>query len=174
LFIAYDSPLYLAICNIHISENEIEEITCPPPFEAYGAIKRCKAMWGPHEGWLPCDQALPVSTRVFLECPAFYERRRGSASAICLHDGTWSQPFLSCIPICGIRDSTGSAIDIPERLIKKYIFRFAKNHFLVVSLMLSIIPIFKMPYQVTILENLKLNICNCIYYYHCMYYCMYY
>lgn len=107
----------------------MEKITCPAPFKAYGAIKRCKAMWGSHEGWLSCDQALPVGTRVFLECPAFYERRKGSASVMCLHDGTWSQPFLNCIPICGIRDSTGSAIGISEDLIKNiYFFHVTKNH----------------------------------------------
>ncbi|XP_019883913.2 modular serine protease-like [Camponotus floridanus] len=48
-------------------KNEIEEITCPPPFEAYGTIKRCKAMWGPHEGWLPCDQALPVAAPLIVK-----------------------------------------------------------------------------------------------------------
>ncbi|XP_070160255.1 modular serine protease-like [Polyergus mexicanus] len=41
-------------------KNEMEGITCPAPSEAYGAIKRCEAMWGSHKGWLPCDRALPV------------------------------------------------------------------------------------------------------------------
>lgn len=68
-------------------------------------------MWGPHKGWLHCDRALPVGTRVFLECPAFYERRKGSSSIVCLHDGSWNQSPLSCAPICGTRDSTGSRID---------------------------------------------------------------
>lgn len=105
----------------------MEGITCPAPFEAYGTIKRCKAMWGSHKGWLPCDRALPVGTRVFLECPAFYERRKGSASVMCLHDGTWSQPFLNCIPICGIRDSTGSIIDNRELNRKYFSFNSKKE-----------------------------------------------
>ncbi|XP_071564263.1 modular serine protease-like [Temnothorax nylanderi] len=90
--------------------NETEGITCPALSETHDAIKRCEAMWGPHEGWLPCDRPLPVGTRVFLECPAFYERSKGSSSVMCLHDGTWSQSLLSCTPICGMRDSTAAAL----------------------------------------------------------------
>ncbi|XP_036143216.1 modular serine protease [Monomorium pharaonis] len=90
-----------------VLRNETDGITCPAPSEAHDTIKRCEAMWGPHKGWLPCNRPLPVGTRVFLECPAFYERRKGSSSVMCLHDGTWSQSFLSCTPVCGIRDSTG-------------------------------------------------------------------
>ncbi|KAM0727255.1 Modular serine protease [Formica fusca] len=100
-------------------KNEIEGITCPAPSEAYGAIKRCEAMWGSHKGWLPCDRALPVGTRVFLECPAFYERRKGSASVMCLHDGTWSQPLLNCIPICGIRDFTAAPLIVKGWRVEK-------------------------------------------------------
>ncbi|XP_011872939.1 PREDICTED: low-density lipoprotein receptor-related protein 1B-like isoform X1 [Vollenhovia emeryi] len=90
--------------------NDTEGITCPALSEAHDAIRRCEAMWGPHKGWLPCDRALPVGTRVFLECPAFYERSKGSSSVMCLHDGTWSQSLLSCTPICGVRDSTAAAL----------------------------------------------------------------
>ncbi|XP_070522387.1 modular serine protease-like [Cardiocondyla obscurior] len=90
--------------------NETEGVTCPALTEVRDAVKRCEAMWGPHEGWLSCDRALPVGTRVFLECPTFYERRRGSSSVVCLHDGTWSQSLLSCVPICGRRDSAAAAL----------------------------------------------------------------
>lgn len=96
---------------LRIPGNETEGITCPALSEIHDAIRRCEAIWGPHEGWLPCDRALPVGTRVFLECPEFYERRKGSSSVMCLHDGTWSQSLLSCTPICGMRDSTGLIID---------------------------------------------------------------
>ncbi|XP_014478926.1 PREDICTED: sortilin-related receptor-like [Dinoponera quadriceps] len=96
-----------------------EGITCPVLVEAYGAFKRCEAMWGPHKGWLPCDRALPVGTRVLLECPAFYERRKGSSSIVCLHDGTWSQTPLSCAPICGTRDSTAAALIVKGWRVEK-------------------------------------------------------
>ncbi|KAL6260239.1 hypothetical protein P5V15_007772 [Pogonomyrmex californicus] len=42
-------------------ENETKAITCPAPSEARDAIRQCEAMWGPHKGWLSCDQALPVA-----------------------------------------------------------------------------------------------------------------
>lgn len=100
----------MPIISIYILGNQSEEITCPPISGASSAVKQCEAMWGPHEGWLPCDRALPTGTRVFLECPAFYERHSGSSSIMCLHDGTWNQVPLSCTPVCGIRGSTGPAI----------------------------------------------------------------
>ncbi|KYN08346.1 Limulus clotting factor C, partial [Cyphomyrmex costatus] len=100
-------------------KNETEGVTCPAPSEAHDAIRRCEAMWGPHKGWLPCDRALPVGTRVFLECPAFYERHKGSSSVMCLHDGTWSQSLLSCTPICGMRDSTAAALIVKGWSVEK-------------------------------------------------------
>ncbi|TGZ55686.1 hypothetical protein DBV15_01391 [Temnothorax longispinosus] len=80
--------------------NETEGITCPALSETHDAIKRCEAMWGPHEGWLPCDRPLPVGTRVFLECPAFYERSKGSSSVMCLYDGTAATINSVVGPVC--------------------------------------------------------------------------
>ncbi|XP_067214919.1 clotting factor C-like isoform X2 [Linepithema humile] len=94
-------------------------MTCSALSEAHGAIRRCEAMWGPHKGWVPCNYTLLVGTRVFLECPVFYERRQGSSSVMCLHDGTWSQPPLSCAPICGTRESTEAALIIKGWRVKR-------------------------------------------------------
>ncbi|EZA58008.1 hypothetical protein DMN91_006570 [Ooceraea biroi] len=99
--------------------NQSQEITCPPITGAYGAIKRCEAMWGPHKGWLSCDRALPVGTRVFLECLDFYERQKGSSSIMCLHDGTWNQIPLSCTPTCGLRHSTAAALIVKGWRVEK-------------------------------------------------------
>ncbi|KAG7200973.1 hypothetical protein KM043_003330 [Ampulex compressa] len=90
--------------------NSSNGITCPGLLESRGALRRCEAKWGPRQGWLPCDRSLPVGTRALLECPNFYERVSGSSGPMCLHDGTWSQPALSCKPVCGRRTTSAAAL----------------------------------------------------------------
>lgn len=81
-------------------------ITCPP-LNAPAAKKRCEVLWGSRQGWIPCNESMPVGTHVTLECPEFYERKTGATHTTCLHDGTWSQLPLHCQPICGIRTTPG-------------------------------------------------------------------
>ncbi|XP_043667909.1 modular serine protease-like isoform X4 [Vespula pensylvanica] len=93
----------IPICS---NDNDMLHITCPPILESNGAIKRCESKWGPRKGWISCENSVPIGTNAFIECPMFYERQAGSTRIICLHDGTWSQAPLSCIPVCGIRKSS--------------------------------------------------------------------
>ncbi|KAK0081043.1 hypothetical protein PV325_012899 [Microctonus aethiopoides] len=84
-------------------------ITCPP-LNAPAAKKRCEVLWGSRQGWIPCNESMPVGTHVTLECPEFYERKTGATHTTCLHDGTWSQLPLHCQPICGIRTTPVAAL----------------------------------------------------------------
>ncbi|KAL2726982.1 modular serine protease-like isoform X1 [Vespula squamosa] len=93
----------IPICS---NNNDMLRITCPPILETNGAIKRCESKWGPRKGWISCENSVPIGTNAFIECPMFYERQAGSPRIVCLHDGTWSQAPLSCIPVCGIRKSS--------------------------------------------------------------------
>ncbi|XP_074108381.1 modular serine protease-like [Cotesia typhae] len=83
--------------------SEQQEITCPTLDEP-ATNKRCEVLWGPKQGWISCNESMPIGTHVTLECPEFYERKSGSFITTCLHDGTWSQAPLQCKPICGTRN----------------------------------------------------------------------
>ncbi|XP_034952205.1 modular serine protease-like [Chelonus insularis] len=91
--------------------SESLEMTCPP-LNAPAAKKRCEASWGPRQGWIPCNESLPVGTHVTLECPEFYEKTTGATHTTCLHDGTWSQMPLHCKPICGTRGTSAAVLII--------------------------------------------------------------
>ena len=75
--------------------------------DAPGSRKRCEVLWGERQGWIPCNDSIPIGTRVTLECPEFYERETGATHTTCLHNGNWSQVPLRCHPICGVRETSG-------------------------------------------------------------------
>ncbi|XP_015117131.1 modular serine protease [Diachasma alloeum] len=89
--------------------SESQDITCPP-LNSPGTRKRCEVLWGPRQGWISCNDSIPVGTKVILECPEFYERESGALHITCLHDGTWSQLPLRCRPVCGVRETSAIAL----------------------------------------------------------------